>query len=64
MSEPVAGNHNDLFNIENLFQKMVDDMQSIGISVEGLFMNADAGFDSKSFRKTCASKRLFIKLCH
>ena len=53
MSEPVAGNHNDLFDIENYFQKMIADMQVLGINPDGLFMNADAGFDSKAFRNLC-----------
>ncbi|MGH1339886.1 MAG: transposase family protein [Aureispira sp.] len=53
MSEPIAGNHNDLFDIENVFQKMVEDMHSVGINPNGLFMNADAGFDSHSLRKMC-----------
>jgi hypothetical protein len=53
MSKPVAGNHNDLFNIENVFPEMVADIESIGINSDGLFMNADAGFDSKSFRRLC-----------
>ena len=53
MSEPVAGNHNDLFDIENQFKKRLSDMQAIGLETDGLFMNADAGFDSKDFRKYC-----------
>ncbi len=53
MSRPVAGNHNDLFDIENLFQKMIEDIQDTGIDPDGLFMNADAGFDSIGLRKLC-----------
>ncbi|WP_156001860.1 hypothetical protein [Saprospira grandis] len=47
MSPPFAGNHNDLFEIESHFQKMLADLQLSDISPDGLFMNADAGFDSK-----------------
>ena len=53
MSAPVAGNDNDLFAIENKFKKMLSDMQAIGLETDGLFMKADAGFDSKDFRKYC-----------
>ena len=53
MSEPVAGNHNALFDIENQFKKRRSDMQAVGLETDGLFMNADAGFDSKDFRKYC-----------
>ncbi|MCP4442907.1 MAG: hypothetical protein GY810_28715 [Aureispira sp.] len=46
MSEPIAGNHNDLFDIENLFQKMVDDMKSIGIDPDGGFLNGTYWYTS------------------
>jgi hypothetical protein len=53
MSFPVSGNHNDLFNIENVFPEMLSNLEQIGIKSDGLFMNADAGFDSKSFHHVC-----------
>ncbi|WP_253271264.1 transposase [Saprospira grandis] len=53
MSPPFAGNHNDLFEIESHFQKMLADLQLSDISPDGLFMNADAGFDSKKLRENC-----------
>lgn len=53
MSEPVSGNHNDLFDIENSFQKIIDDLKLAEISTQGLFMNADAGFDSAKLRHLC-----------
>jgi transposase len=56
MSEPVSGNHNDLYNIEVQFEEVVATIESAGIPTEGLFINADAGFDSKSFRAACSRK--------
>ena len=53
MSEPVAGKHNDLYNIENQIQKIIDTLQRSEISVNGLFINADAGFDAQNLRNTC-----------
>lgn len=53
MSRPLAGNHNDLFDIKNVFQKMIEDIQDAGIDPDGLFMNADAGFDSTGLRELC-----------
>lgn len=53
MSPPVSGNHHDLFDIEKYFQKMMDDLANADISSNGLFMNADGGFDSKAFREYC-----------
>jgi len=55
ISDPVDGNHNDLFDIEILFNKMISDIQHSKIEINGLFLNADAGFDSQAFRKICFS---------
>ncbi|MEL7120628.1 MAG: transposase, partial [Bacteroidota bacterium] len=53
ISDPMAGNHNDLFDIEFLFNKMIQDLAQSQIKVNGLFLNADAGFDSQQFRRPC-----------
>jgi len=53
MSTPVSGNHNDLYNIENQLQEMISLLKEAGISVDGIFLNADAGFDSENFRNKC-----------
>ena len=47
ISNPVAGNHNDLYNIEVQFEVVTGTLEQANIPVEGLFLNADAGFDSK-----------------
>ena len=51
VSEPIDGNHNDLFNIEIFFARMLKDSGQSGIEINGLFLNADAGFDSVGFRE-------------
>src|SRR5690606_8617398 len=53
MSEPVSGNHNDLYNIEVHFEEITSTLEDADISVKGLFMNADAGCDSKGSRACC-----------
>lgn len=53
ISDPIAGNHHDLFEIEKNMSKIQDDLTLADISSNGLFMNADAGFDSISFREFC-----------
>jgi len=53
MSNPVGGNHHDLFEIEKSFAKILKDLTQANISSNGLFLNADAGFDSKEFREIC-----------
>ena len=50
---PVAGNHNDLYNIEAAWLAMIQDLKQMGIEVDGLFINADAGFDAEHLRHLC-----------
>jgi len=56
MSEPVSGNHNDLFEIEVHFEQVIATLEDAKIAVDGLFLNADAGFDSKRLRCQCEAK--------
>ena len=56
ISSPVAGNHNDLYDIEVQFEIVMETLEQANIQVKGLFLNADAGFDSKKFR-LCFEKK-------
>lgn len=56
MSEPISGNHNDLFEIEVHFEEITSTLEDAEIAVDGLFLNADAGFDSKELREKCEAK--------
>ena len=47
MSPPMAGNHNDLYEIEEILKEILAFLEEAGIEHKGLFLNADAGFDSK-----------------
>lgn len=62
VSNPIAGNHHDLFDIEESMSKMIDDLSLADIDSNGLFMNADAGFDSKSFRNYCEDKGIICNI--
>ncbi|MBP1631698.1 MAG: transposase [Bacteroidetes bacterium] len=53
ISEPIAGNHNDLHQIEKYFNQLLDTLIKAKIRIDGLFMNADAGFDSIELRDLC-----------
>ena len=53
LSNPVAGNRHDLYNIESSLDELFATLRQAEISVDGLFINADAGFDSKEFREAC-----------
>ena len=52
-SQPIAGNHHDLFEIKNNFDFIRQLLAKSGIPAEGLVINADAGFDSRTFRDYC-----------
>jgi transposase len=58
MSIPVSGNHNDLFEIEKSIEQMSTTLELSGIPIEGLFVNADAGFYSKSMFDILDSKEI------
>lgn len=53
MSTPMSGNHHDLFNIENSLDEIFETLKKAEISIDGLFLNADSGFDAETFRNGC-----------
>nr|WP_103864480.1 IS5 family transposase [Aquimarina sp. I32.4] len=63
LSEPLAGNHNDLYDIETQFEVVTSTLEDANISIEGLFLNADAGFDAKDFRNSCDKKDINANVC-
>jgi hypothetical protein len=56
MSEPVCGNHNDLYDIELHVEEVFATLEEAQIPADGLFVNGDAGFDSQGFRAACAKR--------
>ena len=62
MSEPISGNHNDLFDIEVHFEEVTATLEQADISVDGLFINADAGFDSQELRDQCETKGIIANI--
>ncbi|MCG8407917.1 MAG: IS5 family transposase [Phycisphaerales bacterium] len=57
-SDPISGEHNDLFEIEKNVSKILVTLSDSNIEYKGLFMNADAGFDSQCFRNFCGLKEI------
>jgi hypothetical protein len=53
LSNPVAGNHHDLYRMEDTLDELFSTIQQANISLEGLFINADSCFDSEDFRQGC-----------
>lgn len=62
MSEPVSGNHNDLYDIEVHFEQVTATLEQATISLDGLFLNADAGFDAENLRKKCDAKGIIANI--
>ncbi|MBB3185912.1 transposase [Microbacter margulisiae] len=58
ISDPIEGNHNDLHQIKERFTDIIDSLNNSDIRVDGLFLNADAGFDSAEFREFCSSHEI------
>ncbi len=52
-ASPQAGNHHDVFDIETSFAELCALVEEAQISLEGVFLNADSGFDAKRLREEC-----------
>ena len=62
MSTPQEGQHNDLFEIQSLFDEICTMLKEARISLDGLFLNADPGFDSDSFREACEKENIILNV--
>lgn len=58
-STPVSGTHNDLHNISAVLGEFFTNLKTSAISTSDLFLNADTGFDSAKFRRTCLEYEVF-----
>lgn len=57
-SDPIAGNHNDAFELVEHFDQMAQSLQQSEIRIDWLFLNADAGFDTVNFRESLFQKQI------
>lgn len=62
-SHPEKGNHHDTFDIEKHFHELMDTLDQVGIATDGLFLNADAGFDHKKLRQLCDQRKINPNFC-
>jgi transposase len=58
-SEVISGNRHDVYDIDNQMDKILADIQKSNIRTDGLFLNADAGFDAENLRNYCRVNELF-----
>lgn len=63
-ASPQEGQHNDLFQLQALFEEICQFLSTAGIDIKGLFLNADGGFDSKEFREVCEQKEIMANIPH
>lgn len=63
MAEPQEGNHDDVFEIGQRMDEIVCQLNASGIEADGLFSNADAGFDARSFRVALARHGINANVC-
>ena len=64
LSEPIAGNHNDSFELVTNFENMISPLRSSNIRLDGLFLNADSGFDTDEFREYCYKNDITDNIKH
>lgn len=64
MSEPVSGNHNDIYDIELHFEELISALEQATIPVYGVFLNLDAAFDSKTLRTVANAKGIMVNIDH
>jgi transposase len=61
-SNPIAGNHSDAYHLEQTVEGMLKNIQESEIETDGLFLNADAGFDTLGFRNSCLRSDLIANI--
>ena len=62
VGSPQSGEHNDLFEITSIFEEMITVLEEADINCEGIFLNADPGFDSEEFRLVCDQKEIELNV--
>lgn len=58
MSEPEAGSHHDTYDIGTYFTEVISVLKASEINMDGLFMNADSGFDCRHLRTLCSQQSI------
>jgi transposase len=55
-SKPISGDHHDSYELEKIASEIFSQMEEVGLPCEGLFLNADSGFDVTKFKELCFQK--------
>ncbi|MFT4156179.1 MAG: transposase [Parafilimonas sp.] len=62
VSKAQCGEHNDLYDIANLFKEMIEVLEQADIGYKGIFLNADPGFDSEELKNLCAENEIELNV--
>lgn len=63
MSSPKSGGHHDVHDIEHVIESMLEDLGKSNIRTDGIFLNADAGFDCDILRNVFQKKGAIVNIC-
>lgn len=58
LATPQPGHHNDFFELQERFAEICDLLSEASLDVDGVFMNADAGFDAEVLRQQCSERNI------
>jgi transposase len=62
LSEPQSGEHHDVYRIEHVMTQLISSLEEAEIPVEGLFLNADAGFDCATMKTVCTHHQIELNV--
>lgn len=62
VATPQSGQHHDTFELATVFAELCDLLQTAGLRLDGLFLNADKAFDVTSLRQTCARHNIEVNV--
>lgn len=61
-SETIAGNHNDSFELSTYLNQMAKQLTQSNLSLDGIFLNADAGFDCTAIKTFCEMQGMIANI--
>lgn len=60
--QPIDGNHHDVYNVAEFMNQIFTLLREAGIELDGLFLNADAAFDTEEVRSVCVEQGIIANI--
>lgn len=60
--QPIEGNHHDVYKIAEFMNQIFKLLREAEIEIDGLFLNADAGFDTAEVRQVCQENGIIANI--